>query len=71
LTYTGARVPVFLKLIFSGLRFENFEIFLTYFGAGLVLYELFERKIPMFDPNTQITTLPRQFQVCPPPSFSP
>lgn len=34
------------------------------YSLGLVLYELFERKLPMFDPNTQITTLPRQFQVC-------
>eukprot|EP01126_Amoeba_proteus_P065331 TRINITY_DN926_c0_g2_i2.p1 TRINITY_DN926_c0_g2~~TRINITY_DN926_c0_g2_i2.p1 ORF type:complete len:611 (-),score=94.52 TRINITY_DN926_c0_g2_i2:554-2386(-) len=35
------------------------------YSLGLVLYELFERKLPLYDPNTQVTTLPQQFQSVP------
>lgn len=33
------------------------------YSLGLVLYEIFEKKLPDYDPNTQRTTVPMQFQV--------
>jgi len=35
------------------------------YSLGLVLYELFEKKLPDYDPNTQRTTVPMQFQSAP------
>jgi len=35
------------------------------YSMGLVLYELFEKKLPNYDPNTSITSLPKSFQSAP------
>jgi len=46
-------------------RTGNYGVPSDIYSLGLVLYELFERKLPMFDPNTQVTTLPTVFQSAP------
>jgi serine/threonine protein kinase len=34
------------------------------YSMGLVLYEIFEKKLPDYDPDTQKTTVPKKFDVC-------
>jgi serine/threonine protein kinase len=34
------------------------------YSLGLVLYEIFERKLPLYDQARQTVVLPKSFQVC-------
>lgn len=40
------------------------------YSLGLVLYEIFERKLPFYDQNKQTVILPKTFQVCNTKPFS-
>jgi serine/threonine protein kinase len=42
----------------------NYGMSSDVYSIGLVLYEIFEKKLPNFDPETKITTVPKQFGVC-------
>jgi serine/threonine protein kinase len=42
----------------------NYGMSSDVYSIGLVLYEIFEKKLPNFDPDTKLTTVPKIFGVC-------